>query len=673
MSVAGEPSSAPEGEVRPRAALGATFEQETHMRAWRWIACACALVMGCDGPMDGGPATALRVVHLGPDAPSIDAFVDGEGPAVSGLSFGEGSELVSIEAGEHDIQIAAAGAGAGDAVVELTDVLVEDGTRYTAFAFGELSDLQASTIEDSTRGLATGNVRVRVIHTGVGVGTVDVYALGGEGAPDLVAENLRYGSAGDPVDIRPDPFLAGIDVDDDGASDLLFSIPALPAGSVVNVFATVDDEGTVFLAAQLPGATVRIDAVQQRLRVVHLSPDAPAVTPLFGGATLPELGPIEFGASTGYAPISVAEGDLDVTTDGTLGTSVLNAPLAFQDGRSYTAVAFGRVASIGALFFEDDTSGLASTDIRVRAIHGAPDIGQVDLYGVAPDGTSASILRDVDFGDVADTLDLPAGAYTLGVDVDDDATPDLYFSLPALEGGTLANLYVTQQADGTPFVVAQLDGDTTARIDPAQSEVRVLHLSRDAPSVDVYAGGAAVITNLAFKSQSETLTVPSGTLAVAVTATGAPIGTAVIEADVSLLPGRAYTVVAYDDLASIQALVLEDDLEGLAGANIRVPITHVAPGVTRGDVFELLGGGTTFGAQLVDDFGFGETPDPVDIPAGTYTIGFDAEANGDVQAIFDLPLLTPGTYARAYVFQEADDGVAVLVQLQSSIVIVPAR
>jgi len=63
----------------------------------------------------------------------------------------------------------------------------------------------------------------------------------------------------------------------------------------------------------------------------------------------------------------------------------------------------------------------------------------------------------------------------------------------------------------------------------------------------------------------------------------------------------------------------------------------------------------------------------VDLPAGTYTIGFDAEANGDIQAIFDLPLLTPGSYVRAHVFQEADGSVGVLVQLRDSIVIVPAR
>src|SRR5690606_23186865 len=141
--------------------------------------------------------------------------------------------------------------------------------------------------------------------------------------------------------------------------------------------------------------------------------------------------------------ISVAAGELAVTTDGTLGTAVLSAPLTFEDGRSYTAVAFGAVASLGALFFEDDRRNLASTDIRVRAVHGAPDVGQVDLFNVAADGTATALLEDVDFGDVAEPLDLPAGAYTLGVDVDDDATPDLYFELPALEGGTLANVYVT--------------------------------------------------------------------------------------------------------------------------------------------------------------------------------------------------------------------------------------
>ncbi|MCY0989217.1 DUF4397 domain-containing protein [Nannocystis sp. ILAH1] len=633
-------------------------------------------LLGC-GNDDRDPASetgaAVRVVHLSPDAPSIDAFVDGQAALVTNLTFTQGSMAANVEVGQHSIEVAATGTGAGAAVVQLADVLLEEGRRYTAFAFGKLAEVQLSVVEDSTQGLASGHVRIRVVHAGAGVGNVDVYAIGGDGSPDLIADNLRYGTFAEPVDLPTDPFVAGLDVDDDGKPDLLYSIPALPAGVVVNVFATVDDAGAAFLLAQLPDGTTRIDAAQQRLRVVHLSPDAPAVRPLFGGAAPAEFGEIAFPASTDYASISVPAGKIDITTDGTVATSVLSADLTFEEGASYTAAAIGRVADLTALVFKDDRDGLADDEIRVRAIHGAPDVGPVDVYQVAADGSATSILSDLDFGDAADPLDLPPGAYTLGVDVNDDAKPDLYFELPELPGGTLANVYVTQEDGGQPFVLAQLDGATTARIDLSESQVRVLHLSRDAPNVDVYAGEARVVTDLAFKEQSTFLTVPSGTLGLAVTAAGMPIDTAVIAADASLLPGRAYTVVAYDDLASIGALVLEDDAAGLAATDIRVPITHVAPGVTRGDIYVLLNGGMMFGTQLVDDFGFGETPEAIDVPAGMYTVGFDAEADGDVQAIFDLPLLTPGTYARAYVYQEADDSVAVLVQLANTVTAVPAN
>lgn len=636
-------------------------------------AAALALALNGCGQDPAGATAEVQVVHLSPDAPAIDAFVDGATVLAQNLAFTQASPATNVGVGEHSIEVAATGTGAAAAVATLGGVILEEGRRYTAFAFGELSGVQLNVVEDSTQGLASGHVRVRVIHTGAGVGNVDVYAIGSDGAADPIAENLRYGTPAEPVDLPTDPFVAGIDVDADANPDLLYSIPALPAGAVVNVFATVDGAGKVFLLAQLPTGAVRIDAAQQQLRVVHLSPDAPPVRPLFAGAAPDEFGEIAFPSSTDYTNISVPTGKLDITTDGTTATSVLSADLKFEDGTAYTAVAVGRVASLAALFFKDDRTGLDSGEIRVRAIHGAPDVGQVDIYSLGADGAATSILSDVDFGTAAEPLDLPAGAYTIGVDVDDDATPDLYFALPDLPGGTLANVYVTQEDAGEVFVLAQLDGSTTARIDASRSQVRVMHLSRDAPNVDVYAGTERVVTDLPFKQQSPFLTVPSGGLPVAVTATGAPMNTAVIDAKLSLLPDRKYTVVAYNDLASIGALVLEDDASGLAATDIRVPITHVAPGVTRGDIYVLLNGGMMFGTQLVDDFGFGETAPTIDVPAGMYTVGFDAEANGDIQAIFDLPLLTPSTYARAYVIQEIDDSVGLLVQLADSITVIPAK
>ncbi|AKF09576.1 hypothetical protein DB32_006725 [Sandaracinus amylolyticus] len=618
---------------------------------------------------DDSPETALRVVHLSADAPRIDVFVDGEGPIVSGVAFAEGSDAIHVAPGDRDVQIAAAGDGADEAVVTLSGVSIADGRRYTAVAFGALARVQASVVEDDASGIASGETRVRVIHAAEGVGTVDLYVVPGTGAPEPLAENLRYGGASDPVDLEAGALVVGIDLDDDATPDRLFAIDALPERAVVNVFTAVDDEGTPFLLVQGPDDTERVDALRQRLRVVHLGPDAPSITPLVGDAA---LDPIAFGASTDYVDLAGGEAALELTTDGTSATSVLSVPLRLEQGRTYTAVAIGALASLDAVVFEDDTAGLSPIDVRVRAIHAAPTLGTVDVYAVAADGQTESLLSDVEFGDAAEPFDLPYGAYTLGIDRDDDATPDLYFSLPELEGGALANLYFAQDAEGDALVLAQLEGATTTRVDPSQSDVRVLHLSRDAPNVDVYAGSAvAAVTDLAFKAQSSVISVPSGALSIAVAATGSP--TPLLDTDVRVMPGRAYTVVVYDDLASIDVVALEDDAAGLSSSNIRVPITHVAPGVTRGDVYELLGGGTTFGTQLVDDFGFGETEAPVDLPAGTYTIGFDAEADGDVQAIFDLPLLTPGTYARAYVFQEASGSVGVLVQLRSSVVVVPAR
>ncbi len=607
----------------------------------------------------------LRVLHLSPEAPPVDAYVNGQGPAVSGLAFGNSTDNAVLAPGEVDLQVTAQGASPSNALLTINDVRLDEGRRYTAIAFGSLNALAGNVIEDSTQGLASNQVRVRVVHTAVGVGVVDIYA---DGTP--ITENLFYGSAAAPVDVPAQAFVAGIDVDNNGQPDLLYDIPALTPGTSVNVFAVADASG-VYLIAQLPGATtVRIDAVSQELRVLHLSPDAPAVIPVLGGNN--PLGQIPFGQSTDYVTVGSASANLAVTTDGTLGTSVLTADLPLERGKRYTAVAYGNLANIGATYFVDDPAGLAAGNIRVRAIHGAPSVGQVDIYAVDADGTQSLLLADVNFGDVANPLDVPAGAYTLGVDVNNDAQSDVMFALPDISAGTLANVYVTEDASGNVFALAQLPGSFTARIDPATAEVRVVHLSRDAPNVDVYVDGAAAISNLPFKQQSGKAELFARTIQVDVTPAGAGLGSAVLSGPVTLLPNQSYTVVAYDDVAQIKAVVLLDEDQGLSTGSIRLPVSHVAPLVTRGDLFELVNG-NAFGTQLVDDFGFGETQTPPDLPAAAYTVGFDANAIGVVAVSFDLPLITPGTFARAFVFNELDGSVAVLVTLPNTTIVVPAN
>lgn len=616
---------------------------------------------GSMDPPDAGPekpTARLRIVHLSPDAPAIDAFVAGEGPALKGLVFLNASNPSIAPAGRADLQISATGQPASAAVATISKALLEADRDYTAYAFGKVANLQAALVEDSTQGLASNSVRVRVIHAADGVGTVNVLQVPATGAATSIADNLRYGTAALPVDLPSAPITVGLDVNNDKAADLLFDVPALPKGIVVNVFAVLDASGAPLLFAQLEkNTTARIDPKLSQLRVLHLSPNAPKVKAFVDGAIPPAFEEIAFGQSTKFASLSAADHALDVTADGTVAGAVIKVPkLSLGGGQKYTAVAVGNLPSLKALFFDNGSSGLASGNIRVRAIHAAPGVGEVDVFS----GTDA-IVSNVKFGDVSAPLDLPAAAYTLGVDVNNDANPELYFELPALAAGTVANVYVTQDAAGAIFAFAQLDGDTVAKIQPSTTKLRVVHLSRNAPNVDVYAGSNKVVSNLAYAGTTNTLTVTSGATDLAVTAVNAALATAVIKVPAAkLLPGKSYTVVAYGDLANITASILEDDAGGLnAATDVRLRITHVATTVTRGDLYAVKPTGNTL---LVPNIGFGETKAKLDLASNSYTVGFDAEANGTIDIAFNLPVLAPGSFANVFVATDAMGQVFLLVQ-----------
>lgn len=111
------------------------------------------------------------------------------------------------------------------------------------------------------------------------------------------------------------------------------------------------------------------------------------------------------------------------------------------------------------------------------------------------------------------------------------------------------------------------------------SRVRVVHASLDAPAVDVYADGAKVLTNVAYKGSSDYLSVPAGTHNFKVFATGAnpATATAVINADATLAAGKDYTVIAIGKLAEIKPLVLVDNNAAPAAGKAHVRVVHASP------------------------------------------------------------------------------------------------
>lgn len=202
------------------------------------------------------------------------------------------------------------------------------------------------------------------------------------------------------------------------------------------------------------------------IRVLHLSADAPSVDVYVNGADKAVSG-LAFAEGTAFLEVPSGTYSFNIAPEGTsASSSVLDIEgISLESGESYTAVAFDEVSNLQALALLEDFSEVPSGQIRVRAIHVASGVGEVDIWNVPESGSPAPLYENVPFGAVGEYLELPAAAYTVGFDVNDDAVPDVMFELPALPEGAIANLFAVN--DGSVHLLAQLSDSTTVRIDPA--------------------------------------------------------------------------------------------------------------------------------------------------------------------------------------------------------------
>jgi hypothetical protein len=175
----------------------------------------------------------------------------------------------------------------------------------------------------------------------------------------------------------------------------------------------------LLLAAALTGACSDDDNTgpegEARVRVVHASPDAPAVDVLVDDVEV--LSDVPYLAASDYLGTSPGQRNLKVNAAGTT-TTVIDSDVNLADGGEYTVIASGLVASIVPIVLEDDNTAPAAGNVKVRAIHGAPSAPAVDIYVTAPGADLAGetpALTGVEFGDVADYIEAPAGDYQVRV------------------------------------------------------------------------------------------------------------------------------------------------------------------------------------------------------------------------------------------------------------------
>jgi hypothetical protein len=184
------------------------------------------------------------------------------------------------------------------------------------------------------------------------------------------------------------------------------------------------------------------------VRVVHASPDAPAVDVFVNGAAVASNVP--FFTASGYLPLPDGTYQVAISPAGKgTDSSVLVLDLEVSGGYTGTLVVLNTLEDIDAVLYDDDLSSVPAGQSRVNVYHLSPDAVNVDVKAA---GTTTPIFANLAYGD-ATFLEVPAGTYSF--DLTPTGSADVAFTTPDLrfESGWIYSLYATGLADEGGFWV----------------------------------------------------------------------------------------------------------------------------------------------------------------------------------------------------------------------------
>jgi hypothetical protein len=272
------------------------------------------------------------------------------------------------------------------------------------------------------------------------------------------------------------------------------------------------------------------------VRFVHLSPNAPAVDiAVQGGAVV--FPNVSFKGNTAFTPLSAGTYSLEVRLAGTSTVVLTVANVTFADGGIYTVFARGFVNGTGdqALGAQVIVNKPSTVPAKVMAIHASPDAPGVDLLvDNAVAGTNLTFPNNTAY------LTVGSGSRNIKVNVTGTNTTVINATL-SLAAGAAYSVFATDSVSRiSPLVLV----DNLTAPASGKAHVRFVHLSPNAPAVDVAVqGGAVLFPDRSFKEATEFTPVNAGTYNLEVRLAGTT--TVVLSLpNVALQAGKIYTVFA---------------------------------------------------------------------------------------------------------------------------------
>jgi uncharacterized surface protein with fasciclin (FAS1) repeats len=589
---------------------------------------------------DAGTNALVRAIHLSPDAPAVDVFVD-DALLTQGLSYTNFVGPAPVPFGTRNLKVKAANTTTTviDANLEL-----EAKRRYSVYAAGKLAQIAPLVLED-TRYKARNAAKLRVLHGAASAPRVDVYLSRPTtdlGKIDPILENIPFKSISSYFRLRPGGLRVRVTLPDTKTVVIDSGALEIKAGDVLTAVA-IDkpNEAGKFSAILIDETKFNAPTTAPAPKsIVEIAAGNPAFSTLV--SALQKTGLVDAlkaaGPFTVFAPTNDAFAKLASLPEGDALKQVLLYHVASGKFLAADLIKAGEVTTLQGkkIKVEKKSNGdvilngvVKVTTADIQASNGV--IHVIDTVLIPPKPSIVEIAAaDPRFTTLVGALQSQNLVGALSGDGPFTVfapTNDAFAKLASLPGGdaltrvlkyhvlsgkfsasdlsklkevqTLAGegIFITKQGDSlvlnglVKVIIADIQAsngvihviDTVLLPD---ATVRAIHASFDAPAVDVLVNGKKAFENISFGTATAYATVPYGTQQVKVNVAGT--STTALQAVLWFSRNMDFTVIALNPVASIEALVLNDSADGNAkpgAGKSKLRLVHAASQAGTVDVY----------------------------------------------------------------------------------------
>ena len=419
-------------------------------------------------------ATQVNVNHLAPfadttEGTSVSINVNGN-ETLNGVQYLQSSGYLELTGpgvapGETTLEVFAPPGASMPAISASVNLDADTNYSVTAIGDGVNQPLSLLALVDTQMTPSEGNFLIRIIHaapfaaeindTAASIRTDDGNVVNGLGS-------VLFGQDSGYFELPAGNYDLNV-ATADGTTRLIDIAPLdLPAGAVVNVFATGDGVNQAVGAYAVFGdGTAAILALEEtttpeptRVNVAHLAPFArdlteTAVSVDVNGSEV--LTGVQFKQASGYLTLAddgSAPGNtlLEVFAPPGADSPAIMAEVDLAAETDYTVVAIGDGTNqpLSLLPLVDDNSSPAAGAAKVRIVHSAPFAAELADTAVSirtDAGDLVAGLTGVEFGVASDYIELPANTYDLNVSTPDGSTRLIDLAPIALNDGDVVTVF----------------------------------------------------------------------------------------------------------------------------------------------------------------------------------------------------------------------------------------